>query len=329
MQEPLKKTAVSRRWPPLGPPVSDDAKFAEWHPPAPPDPQLRKRLRGFRWDWVLYALGVMVWMTMFYSAPPAAIGCGFVVYSFYWSVKTKRSPAGILALMDLPPNGYQFPVMVSYRSGDTNYGNDSGIVTVNRSWLIFEGLQSQFTLGRSDVASRILWARGSWNKASPKDQALVLQYELDERPFTVRIWAVDRIDGAGDGFRRKFCAQVETWKWGERANTGLALYPPLSAQPCMVRQTRFLYAFALLLLAGLTAFGFWMVVPLVGMMSPALATVTALPILITAFVATKIYRRDVHQFRWLERKQKERGVAEAFSSLGERRVAASAIEQKV
>jgi len=205
------------------------AKFAEWHTPPPPDPIFLRRLRQTRWEIGAYFVFVTT-LISFLAWSGTLINFLSTVITFlipgYIAVRTRRAVPAVGHLMDLPFNGEQFPVVLSYSCGAIRFGSDTGIVDFDGQRMNFEGLESRFSIRRSDVLMADPHRRCR-RKRRVQNFRLRLGYAVDGVPFFVEIQPIDGVDGVGKGFRPLFRAAASEWQANSDEASGEPVFPPL------------------------------------------------------------------------------------------------------
>lgn len=212
------------------PPLEGPIKFAEWHTPPPPDPIFARRLMRTRWEIGLGAIGIALLIGFaLYANLFFPLSYWFIAFLVpgYWMIRTRRAVPAVAPLMDLPSTGGQFPVELTYSCGKAPFGCDTGIIRFDGQWMNFEGLESQFSIRRNDVAVKLSWMQENRRKGRFTMLTAHLKYTLDGVPFSVVISPLDAIAGVGKGFRYQFCAATTTWDANNEMRVGQTLFPPV------------------------------------------------------------------------------------------------------
>jgi len=143
------------------------------------------------------------------------------VLGIWRSFRSNATPAPVARLMDLPPNGQQHPVSVNYRFRAVAYGSDLGVVTFDENWLIFEGLESHFTLSRGHVHTHRYW------ELDGQKWAIILSFLVQRQPYRVELRPLPETSGGLPGSARQFYDAKDRWeRSGAGTATGCPLFPP-------------------------------------------------------------------------------------------------------
>ena len=216
-------------------------------------------------------------------------------------VFSRRPPAAVGHLMEIPPNPDQFPVTVSYGCDSTSYGADAGVVTILGPWMTFQGLESEFAFQAGHVISRVTpsaqptkWRRRS--QASP----ITLKCEVGDRVFHVRITPFDHVDGIGTGYIDRFKAAILDWQ-RQPGVEGRRTLPPIHPLQRTIRRSK----------GWLNAFLAVMVATFIGSLGYLIAgpkdewiacwVVCGLAVLVLEGVAAWIAHRDWNLLRGMSR----------------------------
>jgi hypothetical protein len=230
----------------LDPPgLPDDAIIAEWSEPV-------ERVRGRRastfslYFFLAFPLSLVLAVGLSEPLFLTLLGVESIILIFCAVVLARESrvPSAVAGLMDLPPNGLQYPVSVVYRTRDLTYGDDEGILTFDANWAIFEGLQSRFSLSRDHVRVTRNWPQADGNNLG-EGRVLMIGFAVEGRPFRVDIRRLFARDGITPVVQHDFYWAAAHWDWLPEMSSGRPLYPPLVPSPKVVKnlQQKRIYPF--------------------------------------------------------------------------------------
>ncbi len=228
-----------------------------WHQEPPADPIFLRRVARLRWERGL-AIGVVGTVCLF-----ALFFRHFGGFYVWWAslaalvrwAFTRRAAPSVAGLMDLPANDDQFPVALKLVQNGATYGSDTGVVSFNEGWLSFQGLRTEFAVQPGHVVASASWA-GQKRPGKPGGELyLKLSYVMDGRTYVAYLTPLDRVDGVGSGYRRRFIGAAQKWRYETPREPGTAVYPPVTAHESAVLFSRLLVRTNLVLLAVLGGAG--------------------------------------------------------------------------
>jgi hypothetical protein len=213
------------------PELPENAIVADWHPPIDTIAAREERVN----KWLFYA-GTMVCIGL--CLYDAALVCTVVplwpfVVAGWRFFRGNPTESPVAELMDLPPNGQQHPVSVTFKLNGGSYGSDLGVLTFAENWLLFDGVESRFTLAREHV-------HVFRNSELPgQERTIVLGFLARQQPYQIEVKALKGAPGPPPGTSRRFHDAADDWEWRESTvPEGPPLYPPLIPPPRLVRKLR-------------------------------------------------------------------------------------------
>ena len=261
MRKPKVLIPFTLKW--YSPAVSPNVDVADWETAPPPDPILSRRLLGVRWEIGLVLLGLAlfaglaIWKHfLFYG------GYGLIsaVLPWYITARTRRAVPAVQHLMDLPMTTPQYPVELNYSCGKAQYGSDTGIIRFDGQWINFEGLQSRFSVRRSDVIVTYGWVnRKATDRPSPPEYKVTLKYAVEGVSFSIDMRPIDVVAGVGKGFRHRFRLGIDEWLQTIDDAMGSTLLPPLEPTAETLARARWsaLFGLPVVICAVVTVIQLW------------------------------------------------------------------------
>lgn len=210
-----------------------------------------RRLSRVRWEQALAILAVALLSTGMALLHQAGLigSCWLVIAAFLRWAFTRRAVPSVAALMDLPPSDDQYPVDLKLTRNGVTFGTDTGVVSFNDGWLTYQGLRTEFAVQAQHVSATAS-KRREWGVDL---LALKVSYAREDGAYLANLVALDRVDGVGSGYRKRFAVAARNWCEARVLVRGEAKYPPTEVHPAAVRFYEYLLkanVFGFLLMLG-------------------------------------------------------------------------------
>ena len=230
------------------------AKFSEWLPSPPPDPDFLRRLRTLRWERAGIAVALAGGWALVFALIPFLPSPGILVGISCWLLapatvaawmrtQTRRAAPHVADLVDLPATCPQFPVELQYRFHGCVYGVDEGLISFVEGWMHFQGRRTSWFLSCNDGHSRVVGRHFQvLGYAALRSDANSIPFVRDVfwkkggKPYRIRITPMDSVDGLGTGLCRGFGEAIQKWHSSARLDSRNCIYPPVAAMPGLIER---------------------------------------------------------------------------------------------
>jgi hypothetical protein len=187
------------------------------------------------------------------------------------------TPPSLIRALDPPQAVPQFPVRVTLKNGDLEYGVDDGLLSVVDGKLLFSGSRTSFSLSRRQAS--FVSNHGTRDRGTNEPNNYTLSFSVDGSYGTILVEVYWRLPG-NDRMRRDLLAALSAWEGHEpEESPSDELAPPRRPDPLILQsridRTRISERMAVLYsAAALPAIGFRSHFPLLWALASAAAVMS-------------------------------------------------------
>lgn len=222
------------------------AKYSDWLPAPPPDPDFLRRLRRVRWEKGVAAVAMVgacagfTWLFFWnlHVNPLLIIQAVIGSWGAVWlRAKSWRAAPHVSDLLDLPATFPQFPVELKYKILGCSYGADEGVLSFVDGWMHFQGRRTSWSLcapGANAIGVQAVSSCAQASSTTPVTK--IITWRRLGRSYQIEVLPMDRLEGLGAGLQRKFSLELDAWNRTARRCKGAPIFPPVQAVPGLVER---------------------------------------------------------------------------------------------